>query len=304
MMNVAVSEVSPLAHHSSALPMQKNREASAAEFLGIQVHPMEMHELHDAVAMVIREDEKCLVAHHNMHSLYLAQKEKQDDPRGGMLARYYGRARWTLMDGMSIVLLAKMHGFAVDRDHRIAYNQTLPHLLELANREGWRILYLGSSETVAREGGEILRQRFPGLALQTQHGFFRKEKAGAENQEVLAAIAAFRPHILFVGMGMPIQERWIEENFVELAANVIVPSGATLDYFAGALPKPPAWIGRIGLEWAYRLANEPRRLAFRYLGEPWFILLSVVRSRMRAGKYGSWSPQPPVPAPASQSVKD
>ncbi len=303
-MNVAVPEVSHLAYPSPALPLRKNREAYAAEFLDIRVHPMEMQALHDAVTAVIREDEKCLVAHHNLHSLYLTQREKKDDGREGMLARYYGRAQWTLMDGMSMVLLAKLHGFAVGRDHRIAYNQTLPHLLELAEREGWRIFYLGSSETVAREGAKIFGQRFPGLALETRHGFFRKERTGAENQEVLAAIAAFRPHILFVGMGMPIQERWIDENFDELAANVIVPSGATLDYFAGALPRPPAWVGRIGLEWAYRLANEPRRLAFRYLGEPWFILLSVMRSRMRGGRVGNWTPLPPVPASGGQSLEE
>ena len=76
---------------------------------------------------------------------------------------------------------------------------------------------------------------------------------------------------------MPRQEFWTQENFARLDAHVILSSsGAALEYIAGAAPTPPRWAGRIGLEWIFRLAHEPRRLFSRYLIEPWYILLLLL----------------------------
>lgn len=79
---------------------------------------------------------------------------------------------------------------------------------------------------------------------------------------------------------MPHQEQWIEENFDSLSANVIMHTGAALDYIAQALPTPPKWVGNSGMEWGYRLFNEPGRLGFRYLAEPWLILRNVLQTRL------------------------
>jgi N-acetylglucosaminyldiphosphoundecaprenol N-acetyl-beta-D-mannosaminyltransferase len=257
---------------------QGRPEILEADFLNIRVHAMDFPAFREMVGEVIDTGDKCLVANHNLHSLHLWHKEAKASEISSF-HRYYERARWTLIDGMSMVMLAKAHGYPVGRDHRISYNQTLPRLLEAAEENHWRVFYLGSSEFVAKKGGDMLRKQYPGLTLATHHGFFSKEKDSPANQAVLAQIAAFRPHILFVGMGMPTQEKWVEENFDAIRANVIVPSGATLDYFAGALPMPPSWIANSGFEWAYRLAHEPQRLAFRYLAEPWLILGNILRLR-------------------------
>jgi N-acetylglucosaminyldiphosphoundecaprenol N-acetyl-beta-D-mannosaminyltransferase len=85
-------------------------------------------------------------------------------------------------------------------------------------------------------------------------------------------------------MGMPRQERWILENRDDIDANVIFPSGATLDYIAGAKPMAPRWMGALGLEWAFRLATEPRRLAVRYLVEPWGLLTAVVTNSLQTSR--------------------
>ena len=82
-------------------------------------------------------------------------------------------------------------------------------------------------------------------------------------------------------MGVPRQERWIHENRNDIEANVILPSGATLDYIAGAKRMAPRWMGALGLEWAFRLATEPRRLAHRYLVEPWGLLNAVVKNSLQ-----------------------
>ena len=87
-----------------------------------------------------------------------------------------------------------------------------------------------------------------------------------------------------VGMGMPRQELWIYDNYENIAATVILPCGAALDYIGGSLPVPPHWLSQIGLEWAFRLGTEPRRLAHRYLVEPWPIISSILRDVL-TGKF-------------------
>ncbi|HEU4751959.1 MAG TPA: WecB/TagA/CpsF family glycosyltransferase, partial [Armatimonadota bacterium] len=83
--------------------------------------------------------------------------------------------------------------------------------------------------------------------------------------------------------GMPRQERWIVDNLERLPEGTVVfDLGALMDLFAGALPVPPRWVGRAGLEWLYRLCTHPRRVWRRYLLEPWFLLPHLARDVARA----------------------
>lgn len=242
----------------------------AAFFLGISVQPKTLPELNSLVAAMIEEKEKCVIANHNLHSLYLFHKLPQ-------FRRFYRKARWAHIDGMPLVALARLYGHAFNRSHRVTYADWVGPLMQTASENNWRVFYVGSRPSVAEAGAEILRERFPGLQLQTAHGYFDARPAGAENSRVLAAISAYKPNILMVGMGMPRQELWIQDNFDSLSADVILPAGAAMDYVAGAVATPPRWAGRVGLEWACRLAVEPRRLWRRYLIEPWSILRIMVR---------------------------
>lgn len=287
--------------YASRPPLDSPLKFDQSRFLDVSVHSMTMQDLHDAIGQEIFQNRKTLIANHNMHSLYLWHKERSEQADGS-LQRFYRRAKWTVIDGMPLVGLARLHGFPVKREHRIAYNYSLRYLFQLARLEGWRIYYLGSSEFVSTRGGIVLRDEFPGLQLRTRHGYFSKEKDGPESEAVLKDIASFRPHILLVGMGMPIQETWIEENFDALRSNVIMNSGATLDYMAGTLPLPPEWVGQIGFEWLYRLINEPSRLGARYLAEPWSILGSVVRARLARSRSSTLRPQPFSPKKPASAI--
>lgn len=246
------------------------------DFLSTKLHLVTPARLLDLVHRCIADDYKIIVANHNLHSLCL---HHGSSPESSEFRRFYAAAHVTVADGMSVILLAKLKGHrAVNSRFKVSYNDWLPSLLPVAVANSWRIYYLGSTPFVAAEGANRLRVRFPGLQFGAHHGFFDREHQGAENQRVLADIVAFRPHILFVGMGMPNQELWILENWNDLTANVILPAGATLDYVAGVKLMAPRWMGRIGLEWAFRLATEPRRLAHRYLVEPWGLLRTAMTS--------------------------
>jgi N-acetylglucosaminyldiphosphoundecaprenol N-acetyl-beta-D-mannosaminyltransferase len=116
--------------------------------------------------------------------------------------------------------------------------------------------------------------------MKTHHGYFSIEQGAHDNLSVLKEIEEYAPNLLLIGMGMPRQEYWILENYDQLKANAILTAGACMDYVAGNVPTPPRWMGRTGLEWLYRLLNEPKRLWKRYLVEPWYILGLIVRYKL------------------------
>ena len=182
---------------------------------------------------------------------------------------------------MAIVALARLYGHHVNRDQRVTYADWTGPLIEAAVKNEWRVFYLGSTPRIAPKAAAQLRQQYAGLRIRSLHGYFDSTSKSRENENVLRAIEAYKPHVLIVGMGMPKQELWIQENFSRISANVILPSGAAMDYVAGAISTPPRWAGGVCLEWLFRLISEPKRLWVRYLVEPWCILPLLARDLAR-----------------------
>jgi N-acetylglucosaminyldiphosphoundecaprenol N-acetyl-beta-D-mannosaminyltransferase len=249
------------------------------EFLGLTVQPKSMAELSQLVDQGIREGHKWIIANHNLHSLYLLHRHAK-------LRDFYSQVHWTYLDGMSLIALGRLYGHPLKRDQRVTNADWTMPLMELAARRGWRVFNLGSPRHVAEEAACRLRQLFPALQIEVHDGFFDTQQGSAENEELIKRINAYRPDLLLVGMGMPRQEFWTQENFARLDVRVVLSSnGAAFDYLAGAVPMPPRWSGRMGLEWMFRFLYEPRRLFSRYFLEPWYVLLVLLTdySRTRLG---------------------
>lgn len=236
------------------------------EVFGCRINAVTASELTDLVEDAVKSRESCIIANHNLHSLYLYQSDAK-------MRELFERAKWIHADGMGIILLGRVAGVRLPRSVRVTYVDWLPLLLKRAVDRNWQIFYLGSKPSVAEKGAKVLREMFPGLRVTTAHGYF--DPLGEENDRVLAKIRASAPEVLMIGMGMPRQEHWIISNVDRLGATVLLPCGATLDYVAGEIPTPPRWAGRCGLEWLYRLTAEPGRLWKRYLIEPWFLALLI-----------------------------
>jgi N-acetylglucosaminyldiphosphoundecaprenol N-acetyl-beta-D-mannosaminyltransferase len=233
-------------------------------FLGIWIEALTMNDLNLLLKQTIECQKKWIIAHHNLHSLYVYHH----DPK---MQAFYAKADHIHIDGMPLVLFGKLLGFALKREHRTTYADWIWTLIAAAAQQEWRIFYLGSKPGVAKRGAEILCDRFPGLEIAVADGYFNMNPDSEDNFAILKAINDYQPHILMVGMGMPRQEHWILDNFDRIHTNAILPCGACIDYVAGAIPTPPRWMGRLGLEWAYRLLSEPKRLWKRYLLEPLFV---------------------------------
>ncbi|WP_127140411.1 WecB/TagA/CpsF family glycosyltransferase [Flagellimonas marinaquae] len=234
-------------------------------FLGIRTQALTINELNQLIDTAVQQNQKWIIANHNLHSLYLYHHQPK-------MQTFYTQADYTHIDGMALVLLGQRLGLPLQREHRVTYADWVWPLMAEAKEKKWRIFYLGSKPGVAETGAEILREKFPNLEIKTHHGYIGSNTDSLENQSVLAEIKDYQPHILMVGMGMPRQENWIIDNLEQISTNVILPSGACIDYVAGVIPTPPRWMGRLGFEWLYRLLSEPKRLWKRYLLEPWFIL--------------------------------
>ncbi|QKQ74648.1 WecB/TagA/CpsF family glycosyltransferase [Nostoc sp. TCL240-02] len=240
------------------------------KFLGVKLDALSIPELNLLIEESIEKNEKWIIANHNLHSLYLFH----NDPK---MQAFYAKAEYIHIDGMPLLFIGKLLGFPMKREQRVTYADWVwPLMVEAANKD-WRVFYLGSKPGVAEQGASILREKFPGLQIACAHGYIDMDKDSKENLATLAAINAYKPHVLMVGMGMPRQEHWILENLEYIHANTILTSGACMDYVAGAVPTPPRWMGRVGLEWLYRLLSEPKRLWRRYLLEPWFVATLFLR---------------------------
>ena len=253
-------------------------EVQKISFLGISIDPATVSELTDAVSSAVEQGRRVVVANHNLHSLYLFHSSPE-------LRNFFKLADFTHIDGMGIVLLGRLYGHRIPRHKRVTYVDWTGPLMQRALASEWRIFYLGSKPGVAARGASYLREQYPGLRIRSTHGYLSDKDPSSENESILEAINAYQPHVLMVGMGMPRQELWIQKYFDRLNVNVILPSGAAIDYVAGAIPTPPRWLGKLCLEWLFRLVCEPRRLSRRYLIEPLLVLALMFEYRFSRGSY-------------------
>jgi len=252
-----------------ASPATVREDMGRAVLLGVQVEALSMTDLNRIVSDGIDDGRRVIVANHNLHSIYLYHHDSK-------MRTFYAAADHIHVDGMAVVALARLRGIAMTREHRVTFVDWMGPLANAAANRGWRVFFLGSRPGVAEQGAEVLRRRYPGLQIKTAHGYFDPRPESSESQAIVAKIERWRPHLLITGMGMPRQEHWVVDHLDKLSACVILNGGAALDYFAGAIPTPPRWAGRCGLEWLFRLLAEPRRLWSRYLVEPWFIAYKLL----------------------------
>ena len=204
------------------------------------------------------------------------------------------------VDSTPLIWFARLIGLHSRPLHRCTYLDWREHFWSVADRRGWKVLYLGGAPGVAETAVANVAARYPRARILARHGYFDATPGSAENASVVAEVKAFAPDILFVGMGMPRQEAWIMSNLDALPPCVIFSVGAAFDYEAGVQKSAPRWMGKAGLEWLYRLLCDPKRLARRYLYEPWAltprILADVTQAAARRLKPGRPSRAAPIPA--------
>lgn len=228
--------------------------------LGTSVDGFTIEQFVERITFHIENRESCFVVTLNPELLYRAQKEKE-------LLTMLNRADLVTADGVGIVWACRVSGRPVPE--RVTGIDLMLRLLELAALKGWRVFFLGSEQGVALIAAEQAAGLFPGLqVVGTHHGFFSEN----ESHDVISKIISASPHLLFVSLGSPRQEVWIEKNSNLLGNIVAMGVGGSLDVLSGNVRRVPPWIRRLNLEWLGRLLVNPGRWK-RMLVLPKFVFM-------------------------------
>lgn len=175
-------------------------------------------------------------------------------------------------DGVSVVLAGIILGQPVPE--RVTGGDLMEQLCALAARENLSVHFLGGLPGAAEGAAAALKRRYPGLRVTCSCPSYRFEDHTAELETVLDTIRHAAPAILCIALGVPRQEIWMHRHCPSLPIRLAISVGAALDTQAGLRRRAPAWTHKLGVEWAYRLAREPRRLWRRYLiGNTHFLCL-------------------------------
>ncbi len=243
------------------------------EILGVRVNSISLNDLLERITASIQSQRHALFAYVNIYALNLAYETDW------LRAFLNSRAEVVFCDGFGVKLGARILGEG--GLHRHTPPDWLPQLCAICARNNFSIYIMGARPGVAEKAADRLITSHPGLRIAgCDHGYHEKAAESADNREVLARIRAARPDVLIVGLGMPLQERWLLENWAAIDAHVVIPVGAAIDYLAGEVVRAPRWMTDRGLEWLGRLVIEPRRLWRRYLiGNPLFFF-RIIKQRL------------------------
>jgi N-acetylglucosaminyldiphosphoundecaprenol N-acetyl-beta-D-mannosaminyltransferase len=191
----------------------------------------------------------------------------------------YAGAALSVPDGVSLVWASRLLGAPLPE--RVAGVDLFEDVCAAAAGTGIRIFLLGGRSGAAEGAARVMREQYPGLEIAgTYCPPFGFERAPAESERVALAIRAAAPHVLFVALGAPKQEVWLQENLAALGVPVGVGVGAAFDFVSGQVPRAPRWMRAAGLEWLFRMAVEPRRLWKRYAVSNTRFIALVLRQRL------------------------
>ena len=205
---------------------------------------------------------------------YVLAEENED------FRRCVSEAEYVCADGVSVAVACKWLGKTPVA--RIAGVDLISSLCAEASTIGLSVYFLGGKPESAAKSASILMKRFPGFRLAgvgcPPHGFIQNPEI---LKEVLESIRVAQPSIIFVALGAPRQEFFIQEHIRALKVPVAVGVGGSFEMICGALQRAPEWMQRTGLEWLFRWSQEPVRLANRYLVGNTLFSYYLIRNMLR-----------------------
>ncbi len=240
------------------------------EILGVRFDDLTQQEAAQQGRQLLEEDKFHYVVTPNPEFLLAAEKDPE-------FRRVLNAADLVLPDGIGVVYSAKILGTPLKE--RVPGIEFAEAMLSALNDMGGRLYLLGAKPGVAEEAGRRICARYPALVLCGTHdGYFKDEQA------ILPEIAAAKPDLLFVCLGAPKQEKWMARWGQHTGAKLAIGLGGCLDVFAGNVQRAPERWQKLGLEWAYRLKKEPKRIG-RMAKLP-LVLVKAAGQRIRPGKKG------------------
>lgn len=222
-------------------------------------------------------DKKLLINTINAHSYNTALKDE-------LFQRALINGDVLIPDGVSIVKACKWLNAKSQPKERIAGWDLFAFEMDKLNKKGGKCFFMGSSEKVL----SLIRKRasvdYPNIVVETYSPPYKPEFSEEDNKAIIEAINRADPDLLWIGMTAPKQEKWTYSHWNELNIHCHVGTiGAVFDFFAGTVERAPIWWQEHGLEWAYRLIKEPKRMWRRYIIGNSLFLWNISKEKMSKG---------------------
>jgi len=244
--------------------------APRVNILGVGISAINLQQAVEEIEGWIARRESHYVNVCNVHTIM----ECQHDDR---LRRIVNSSGLSTPDGMPLVWLSRLDGHTTAS--RVYGPDLMLALCGRAQTTSARHFFYGGREGVAERLVDRLRERFPNLTIAGRHSPPFRAADADEDQAIIDDINATHPDIVWVGLGTPKQDFFVARHLPRLNAPVLIAIGAAFDFHAGLIPQAPRWMQRSGLEWLFRLAQEPGRLAHRYLVyNPLFVFKVLLQS--------------------------
>ena len=262
----------------SLQPLPRADEVRTRELLGIPVAMTDYSQTMDVMDGLIARDERGWVCAVAVHAVMVAQRDPE------MRRALLGSAL-TVPDGMPLVWAANMLGEQLE--NRVYGPELMSRYSDRCAETGHRVwLYGGRDQGSLVQLALSLRRKHPGIKIVGGYSPPFRDLTEEEETALAAQINAQKPDVLWVGIGVPKQEKWMARMRERLDVPVMCAVGAAFDFHAGRISQAPNWMQNRGLEWTYRIAQEPRRLLPRYVYyNPRFLgafTKQLVRERRRA----------------------
>lgn len=239
-----------------ASQLRVSRTSARIRVGALELDALSMPEAIEAIVRLVREGRGGTVFTPNVDHIVQAQHDVA-------FREAYSRTTLSLVDGTPVLWAARWLGTPLPE--KLSGSDLFEPLIERAAREGLRVVLLGGGPGVAEKAARNLKERLPSLqivdTLSPRIGLTPSD----EERACVERLAKAKADLIFVCLGAPKQELFSDRNRHVLAPAVLIGFGAAVDFAAGTIPRAPTWMSRAGLEWAFRLAREPRRLAGRYL---------------------------------------
>jgi len=245
-------------------------QARQFEILKVRFNLIAYNVVMETIERWRQNGERHLVAVTNPHSVLLCHRDKE-------MRKAMGLADIVLPDGVGIVLAARLLSYP--HNGRVTGPALILKLCDWGRKYRYRHYFYGGSEGVANRLAERLSKLYPGLQVAGTHCPPFRPLTEEEDKDIVEDINSTNPDIVWVGLGAPKQEKWMAGHLGHINATAMIGVGAAFDFHSENVKWSPAWARRLGMEWAYRLAQNPRRMWRRNLDSPLF-LLRVIQQRL------------------------
>ncbi|MFQ3549752.1 MAG: WecB/TagA/CpsF family glycosyltransferase [Armatimonadota bacterium] len=218
------------------------------EILGVKIDIIDMYRAVEQVCSFVQSGTAHIIVTADAYNIVTCK----NDPE---FKKIVNNADLVTADGAGILKGSKILGCPIP--YKVSGIDLLEEICKTASKEGFGVYLLGAAPTIAEKAAEKLKEKYPGLIISgVRDGYFTE----TDEEKIVNEIKSSGAKVLFVGMGIPKQEKWISKHLDNLGVSVAMGVGGSFDVISGNIQRAPKWMQKHGLEWLYRIIKDPKKI--------------------------------------------